>query len=179
MDRMRVPYYSHPRDKVGKFKESIVNDVQGMLSLYEAFQLRFHGEEILEETYKKEVSNVTKALLDIFEETKQELKQQGKEYFVKYSKNEIKRLAQAYLSESRWFHSNHTPRVEEYVKVATVTNTYALLTSVSFLGMEDTTEEVLIWPTSHPKIIEAASVICRLMDDIVGTEVSNMFHDNI
>ena len=57
------------------------------------------------------------------------------------------------------------------MKVATVTNTYALLTSVSFLGMEDTTEEVLIWPTSHPKIIEAASVICRLMDDIVGTEV--------
>jgi len=30
-----------------------------------------------------------KALLDIFEETKQELKQQGKEYFVKYSKNEV------------------------------------------------------------------------------------------
>jgi len=50
------------KDKVGKFKESIVNDVQGMLSLYEAFQLRFHGEEILEETYKKEVSNVTKVI---------------------------------------------------------------------------------------------------------------------
>ncbi|XP_027923980.1 (-)-germacrene D synthase-like isoform X2 [Vigna unguiculata] len=111
-----------------------------------------------------------KALLDIFEETEQELKKQGKEYFVKYSKSEMKRLAQAYLSESRWFHSNHTPTVEEYMEVATITSTYSLLTTVSFLGMEDTTEEVLIWVTSHPKIIEAASVISRLMDDIVGTE---------
>jgi len=83
----------------------------------------------------------------------------------------MKRLAQAYLSESRWFHSNHTPTVEEYMEVATITSTYSLLTTVSFLGMEDTTEEVLIWVTSHPKIIEAASVISRLMDDIVGTEV--------
>jgi len=30
-----------------------------------------------------------KALLDIFEETEQELKKQGKEYFVKYSKSEV------------------------------------------------------------------------------------------
>jgi len=83
----------------------------------------------------------------------------------------MKRLAQAYLSESRWFHCNHTPTVEEYMEIATVTSAYALMTSVSFLGMEDTTEEVLIWATSHPKIIEAASVICRLMNDIVGPEV--------
>ncbi|KOM49910.1 hypothetical protein LR48_Vigan08g073700 [Vigna angularis] len=111
-----------------------------------------------------------KALLDIFEETEQELRMQGKEYFVKYSKKEVKRLIQAYLSESRWFHTNHTPTVEEYMEVATVTSTYAMLTTVSFLGMEDTTEEVLIWATSHPKIIEAASIISRLMDDIVGSE---------
>ncbi|XP_014493436.1 (-)-germacrene D synthase-like [Vigna radiata var. radiata] len=111
-----------------------------------------------------------KALLDIFEETEQELRMQGKEYFVKYSKNEMKRLIQAYLTESRWFNSNHTPTVEEYMEVATVTSTYAMLTTVSFLGMEDTTEEVLIWATSHPKIIEAASVIARIMDDIVGSE---------
>jgi len=83
----------------------------------------------------------------------------------------MKRLAQAYLTESRWFHSNHIPTVEEYMEVAIVTSTYAMLTTVSFLGMEETTEEVLIWTTSHPKIIEAASLIGRLMDDIAGSEV--------
>ncbi|XP_031247789.1 probable terpene synthase 6 [Pistacia vera] len=33
----------------GMFKESLTNDVRGMLSLYEAIHLRLHGEEILEE----------------------------------------------------------------------------------------------------------------------------------
>jgi len=83
----------------------------------------------------------------------------------------MKRLVQAYLTESRWFHSNYTPTVEEYMEVASVSSTYAMLTTVSFLGMEDTTEEVLIWATSGPKIVVAASTICRLMDDIAGNEV--------
>ncbi|KAH0709987.1 hypothetical protein KY284_011414 [Solanum tuberosum] len=33
----------------GKFKEELVQDVQGMLSLYEAAQFRVHGEQILDE----------------------------------------------------------------------------------------------------------------------------------
>nr|GME21583.1 (-)-germacrene D synthase-like [Ipomoea batatas] len=33
----------------GKFKESLINNVQAMLSLYEASHLRVHGEKILEE----------------------------------------------------------------------------------------------------------------------------------
>ena len=32
-----------------KFKESLVSDVPGLLSLYEATHLRIHGEDILEE----------------------------------------------------------------------------------------------------------------------------------
>ena len=37
------------KDKEGKFKESLVDDIQGMLSLYEAAHLRGHGDEILDE----------------------------------------------------------------------------------------------------------------------------------
>ncbi|XP_068467919.1 (-)-germacrene D synthase-like isoform X1 [Phaseolus vulgaris] len=111
-----------------------------------------------------------KALLDIFEETEQELRNQGKENFVKYAKNEVKRLVQAYRTESRWFHQNHTPTAEEYMEVATISCGFAMLTTVSFLGMEDTAEEFLIWATSDPKIIVAASTICRIMDDIAGSE---------
>lgn len=57
------------------------------------------------------------------------------------------------------------------MQVATMSCGFAMLTIVSFLGMEDTTEEVLIWATSDPKIVAAASIISRLMDDIVGSEV--------
>ncbi|XP_062162911.1 (-)-germacrene D synthase-like [Alnus glutinosa] len=36
-------------DSKGKFKESLINDARGMLSLYEAAHLRVHGEDILDE----------------------------------------------------------------------------------------------------------------------------------
>jgi len=37
------------KDDKGNFKESLNNDAQGMLSLYEATHLRVHGEDILDE----------------------------------------------------------------------------------------------------------------------------------
>lgn len=37
------------KDEDGKFSESHVDDVVGLLSLYEASQLRTHGDEILDE----------------------------------------------------------------------------------------------------------------------------------
>ena len=42
----------------GIFKESIVGDVQGLLSLYEATHLRVHGEDILEEALSFTTSNL-------------------------------------------------------------------------------------------------------------------------
>ncbi|XP_062170161.1 (-)-germacrene D synthase-like isoform X2 [Alnus glutinosa] len=36
-------------DNKGKFKESLINDARGMLSLYEAAHLRVHGEDILDD----------------------------------------------------------------------------------------------------------------------------------
>ncbi|CAL8152271.1 unnamed protein product [Prunus armeniaca] len=37
------------KDKDGKFKETLVDDVVGLLSLYEATHLRMHGEDLLDE----------------------------------------------------------------------------------------------------------------------------------
>lgn len=42
-------YFNKFIDTNGKFKESLTNDAKGMLSLYEAAHLRYHGEDILEE----------------------------------------------------------------------------------------------------------------------------------
>uniref|UniRef100_A0AAN0LWU8 Terpene synthase n=1 Tax=Olea europaea TaxID=4146 RepID=A0AAN0LWU8_OLEEU len=40
------------KDHQGKFDESLITNLQGLLSLYEAAQFRVHGEEILEEALK-------------------------------------------------------------------------------------------------------------------------------
>ena len=50
------------KDQAGKFKKNILNDIQGMLSLCEASQLRFHGEDILEEAYSFTLIQLTKSL---------------------------------------------------------------------------------------------------------------------
>ncbi|KAK9025819.1 hypothetical protein V6N11_038674 [Hibiscus sabdariffa] len=46
---LRQNGYEMSCDSEGKLKECLTNDVQGMLSLYEATHLRVHGEDILEE----------------------------------------------------------------------------------------------------------------------------------
>ncbi|XP_014493515.1 (-)-germacrene D synthase-like isoform X2 [Vigna radiata var. radiata] len=111
-----------------------------------------------------------KAILDVFDEIELEMRKKGKVYCIKYVKKEMKRLVQSHMSEARWCHSNHTPTVEEYMQVRTTSAGYHLLITTSFLGMEDTTEEVLIWATNEPVIITASAVIARIMDDIVGDE---------
>ncbi|KAL4273995.1 hypothetical protein GQ457_13G002770 [Hibiscus cannabinus] len=46
---MSCDVFNKFKDSEGKLKECLTNDVQGMLSLYEATHLRVHGEDILEE----------------------------------------------------------------------------------------------------------------------------------
>ncbi|XP_060669959.1 probable terpene synthase 2 [Ziziphus jujuba] len=46
---------------------------------------------------------------------------------------------------------------------------YSLLTITSFLGMgEVATKKAFDWVSNGPKIVKSSSIICRLMDDLVG-----------
>ncbi|PKI67632.1 hypothetical protein CRG98_011845 [Punica granatum] len=50
------------KDSEGKFRESLVEDVRGLLSLYEASHLRVHGEDILEEALSFTVRHLKEAV---------------------------------------------------------------------------------------------------------------------
>ncbi|XVF70500.1 hypothetical protein PTKIN_Ptkin11bG0166700 [Pterospermum kingtungense] len=50
------------KDNEGKLKSPIVNDVRGMLSLYEAAHLRVHGEDILEEALAFTITHLNEAM---------------------------------------------------------------------------------------------------------------------
>ncbi|XP_027911835.1 (-)-germacrene D synthase-like isoform X6 [Vigna unguiculata] len=47
------------KDQSGKFKESLANDIEGMLCLYEAAQIRCHGEHVLEEAHNFSLEQLT------------------------------------------------------------------------------------------------------------------------
>ncbi|TQD91280.1 hypothetical protein C1H46_023124 [Malus baccata] len=134
------------KDGDGKFKESLVDDVVGLLSLYEATQLRIHGEEILDEaltfttthlesaTYRLSplAKTVTHALnqqlrkalprvearyyLSVY----QELRESPNESLLTFAKsdfNRLQRVHQKELSEiTRWWEDLDVPNKLPFVR---------------------------------------------------------------
>ncbi|CDP18846.1 unnamed protein product [Coffea canephora] len=113
-----------------------------------------------------------RALLDTYTDYEEELGREAKSERLTYAKLEaMKKLVKAYFEEAKWFHNGYVPRVEEYMKVALVTGAYMMLATTSMVGMGDSvTTQAFDWITNEPLIVRAASVICRLMDDMAGHE---------
>ncbi|XP_054814694.1 (-)-germacrene D synthase-like [Prosopis cineraria] len=112
-------------------------------------------------------------LLNIFEELiDDEVKgKEGRSYTVDYIIKDFKRVVQAYMTEAIWLYRNYIPTTEEYLNVSKVTSCFTFLSMSAFIYMRDiVSEDIFKWVQTQPKIIEAASVIGRLMDDIVSNE---------
>lgn len=85
---------------------------------------------------------------------------------------QLKKEAEAFLAEAKWRNEEYVPKLEEYMKVSLVSCGYQMLAAASFLGMGDiATKEVFEWISATPKIANASSTVCRLMDDIVSHKV--------
>ncbi|KAG6685679.1 hypothetical protein I3842_12G123900 [Carya illinoinensis] len=114
---------------------------------------------------------IYKALLDVYEEIEEEMSKEGRFYRVYYAKEEMKNLVQSYFVEAKWFNEKYVPTFEEYMNNALVSCGYSALTTLSFVGMGDiVTKEAFDWVFSHPRMVKAAEIISRLMDDIVSTD---------
>ncbi|XP_028801702.1 (-)-germacrene D synthase [Neltuma alba] len=113
-----------------------------------------------------------KELLNLFEKIDDEdMGKEGRSHNVDYLIKDFKKIVQAYMTETRWLQRNYVPTTEEYLKIATITTCFTFLSMSSFICMGDiVTEDVLKWVETHPKILRAASIIGRLMDDIVSNE---------
>ncbi|GFS42113.1 terpenoid cyclases/Protein prenyltransferases superfamily protein [Actinidia rufa] len=109
------------------------------------------------------------ALLDVYSMIDEEMAKHGRSYCVDYAKSSMKSLVRAYFEEAKWFHEGYVPTMEEYMQVAIVTGAYKILATTSFVGMgELATKEVFDWVSNDPLIVQAASIVSRLTDDIVG-----------
>ena len=84
----------------------------------------------------------------------------------------MKKLVQAYFEEAVWLKEKYIPTMEEYMSNALISCAYPMLSTISFIVMGDiATKEALEWVIKEPKIVRAGSIISRLMDDIVYSEV--------
>ncbi|XP_028796766.1 (-)-germacrene D synthase-like [Neltuma alba] len=112
-----------------------------------------------------------KELLNVFQEIDEDMRKEGRSYSVYYSKQEFKKAVEAYMTEARWLNKKHIPTTEEYMNVSTASTCCPALSAASFIGMGDiASEDVFKWAQTHPKVIKASALICRLMDDIVSSE---------
>ena len=62
------------------------------------------------------------------------------------------------------------------MNVALITGAYFMLILVSFVGMGNiATKEAFEWATNKPKLLKAASIVCRFKDDIQSNQVHIYF----
>jgi len=76
------------------------------------------------------------------------------------------------MTEARWLNKNYIPTTEEYMSISRISCCSTLLILTSYFGMGDkVTENIFNWLTNEPIIANAATTICRVMDEIVSSEV--------
>ncbi|CAL5405701.1 unnamed protein product [Camellia sinensis] len=109
------------------------------------------------------------ALLDVYNMIDEEMARKGRSYRVHYAKCTMKNLVRAYFEQAKWFHQGYVPSTEEYMRVALVTGAYTMLATTSLVGMgEVVSNEAFDWVSSDPLIVQASSVVCRLMDGMLS-----------
>ncbi|KAL7185034.1 hypothetical protein ACSBR2_027054 [Camellia fascicularis] len=108
------------------------------------------------------------ALLDVYNMIDEEMARKGRSYCVHYAKSAMKILVRAFFEEAKWLHQGNVPSIEEYMRVALVTGAYTVLATTSLVGMgEVVSKEAFDWVSSDPLIVQASSLVCRLLDDMV------------
>ncbi|KAF7141073.1 hypothetical protein RHSIM_Rhsim06G0194100 [Rhododendron simsii] len=91
------------------------------------------------------------------------------------SKFHVKDMTRGYLAEAKWYHEGYVPSFEEYMPTAMLSGGQQALAITFLVGMgELATKEALDWLYTDPLIVQGASVVGRLMDDVVGHEVPSM-----
>ncbi|KAI3468317.1 hypothetical protein Pfo_024980 [Paulownia fortunei] len=111
------------------------------------------------------------ALLDLYNQYDEELRQKGRSFAVHYAKATMKEIVRSYNIEAKWFIEGYMPPFADYMANGFITSTYYLLATTSFIGMSSATMEAFDWLMKKPKIQVANVTICRVIDDIATYEI--------
>ncbi|KAK5786704.1 hypothetical protein PVK06_041347 [Gossypium arboreum] len=168
---MRVyfePQYSFARGILVKtlVVASIMDDTYDAYGTLEELQLLKNAIQRWDVDYIDQLPEYMKSfykpLLDFYGEEEEAMIKQGKSY-------RFKRLSESYFVEAKWCNENYVPTMKEYMRNAVVSAGYVMLIVTSFVGMGDfVTPEIFNWASNNPKIIDASSIIARLLNDVTS-----------
>ncbi|PIN01946.1 Vetispiradiene synthase [Handroanthus impetiginosus] len=111
-----------------------------------------------------------KALLDLYDQYEEELRQYGRSFAVYYAKATMKEIARSYNMEAKWFFEGHMPSFADYMADGNISSGNYLLVSTSYVGMNSATKEAFDWLMKQPKIQVASATIGRIINDIASCE---------
>ncbi|KAH9651341.1 alpha-humulene/(-)-(E)-beta-caryophyllene synthase [Citrus sinensis] len=176
------------KDDEGKFKESLINDIRGMLSLYEAAYLAIRGEDILDEaivfttTHLKSVISVSDhshVNSNLAEQIRHSLQiplrkaaarleastPEGSKYH-----DQMQELIMLYFTEAKWLYKGYIPSFDEYKSVALRSIGFLPVAVASFVDLGDfiATKDNFECILKNAKSVKATQTIVRFMDDIAG-----------
>ncbi|XP_028551262.1 (+)-germacrene D synthase-like isoform X1 [Dendrobium catenatum] len=115
------------------------------------------------------------AIYNTFKDIEDELAPEHNSFRVHYLRDELKRMAHAYLQETKWASECYIPKLEEYVKVTFITSGCIFITCASYVGMKEfISKDIFDWVISPSEIIKSFCAIGRLMNDIGSYQVSFM-----
>ncbi|XP_058081685.1 sesquiterpene synthase TPS2-like [Magnolia sinica] len=171
------PQYSRARKMMTKLISlmSILDDTYDVYGTLEELEIYTTAIERWDPAAMDQLPDYMKlhynGLLNTVDQIENELSTEGKSYRIPYVKKVITDLAKGYLEEARWTSAEYVPTLEEYMKIAIITNGYPMLSVASLMGMGDiVTKEAFEWAINVPKVVEASAAICRLRDDITSNE---------
>ncbi|XP_066368459.1 alpha-terpineol synthase, chloroplastic-like [Miscanthus floridulus] len=105
-------------------------------------------------------------------ETIENMLRQEEKYRMPYLRYSAKDIVRSYNKEVKMLQEGYIPKsVEEHLKVSMMTGGCPFLSCASLVGMHDiATEECFDWVSSVPRMVQALSVILRLVDDLESYE---------
>ncbi|CAK9321703.1 unnamed protein product [Citrullus colocynthis] len=153
---------------------SLLDDMYDVYATLDELQLFTNAIERWDVNCIEKLPNYMKGfyetILEVYKEIEQDIcKDDNIPFAFHYAKEAMKRQCRAYLMEAKWFNEGYIPTMEEYMEVATISSSYHLFASVSFLALGNVaSKEVFEWAQTFPMLLKATGVIGRLLNDIVS-----------
>ncbi|XP_027342115.1 probable terpene synthase 2 [Abrus precatorius] len=167
------PEYSVARTIVGKLVGCIsllddTYDAYGTVEELEVFTQAIQRWDIsFIQSLPECMKVVFSAIVELWDEIELVTAEGGKSSIVlNCIKEAFSDLAKAYFVEAKWCHEGYIPTYDEYKVNGAVSSTCPLQIVAFLLLGKFSTQEVIDWILSYPKIIKAVSVIGRFEDDL-------------
>ncbi|TKY49012.1 terpene synthase 2 [Spatholobus suberectus] len=171
------PEYSNGRMFVGKLIGVVTllddtYDAYGTIKELELFTEAIQRWDISPiESLPRCMKVVYDAVIELCEEIELATTESGKSSFVvPRFKQAVSNLIKGYMVEAKWLYEGYVPTYDEYKVNGILTSCFPLFIT-SFIGLgEFTTKDIFDWIFSDPNIIEAVSIIGRVLDDMASHE---------